>query len=162
MFKIKDGTIYCSRGDVGTIKLKLPITDMNDYIKYEDNSKKIYWYDNNAKILYDSNYNVSTINTETLTMICYQFKIGDKLTFNIYEKNGYNKEPLLKKDILISNECDSADITLTENDTTFGEAINKETVFWYDITLNDNLTVVCYNEDGAREFIEYPSKGVNE
>ena len=28
MFKIKDGTIYCSRGDAGTITLKLPITDM--------------------------------------------------------------------------------------------------------------------------------------
>ena len=95
-------------------------------------------------------------------MVCYQFKIGDKVAFNIYEKNGYNKEPLLKKEIIVKDESDSVDICLTEQDTTFGTPVNKETIFWYDITLNDNLTIVCYNEDGAREFIEYPAKGDGE
>ncbi len=162
MFKIKDGTIYCSRGDAGTITLKLPITDINDYIKYEDDSKTPYWYDNKNQILYDSNYSESSTDIETLTMVCYQFKIGDKIAFNIYEKNGYNKEPLLKKEIIIKDESNSVDICLTEQDTTFGTPVNKETIFWYDITLNDNLTIVCYNEDGAREFIEYPAKGDGE
>ena len=162
MFKIKDGTIHCSRGDTGTITLKLPITDVNDYVKYKDNSQAIYWYDSKSKILYDSNYNESSINIETLIMVCYQFKIGDKISFNIYEKNGYNKAPLLKKEIILKEESTSVDISLTEQDTTFGKSVNKETIFWYDITLNDSLTVICYNEDGAREFIEYPAKGDGE
>ncbi len=162
MFKIKDGTIHCSRGDTGTITLKLPITDVNDYVKYKDNSQAIYWYDSKSKILYDSNYNESSINIETLIMVCYQFKIGDKISFNIYEKNGYNKAPLLKKEIILKEESTSVDISLTEQDTTFGKSVNKETIFWYDITLNDSLTVICYNEDGAREFIEYPAKGDEE
>lgn len=162
MFKIKDSTIHCSRGDSGTIILKIPITDSNDYIKYEDSSQKIYWYDTKSKVLYDEDYNEASVLIDSLSMVCYQFQIGDKITFNIYEKNGYNKEPLMTKEIEVEEVTDSVNITLAESDTTFGSPVNKETVFWYDITLNNNQTVVCYNEDGAKEFIEYPAKGVDE
>ena len=33
MFKIESNKIHCSRGDAGTITLKVPYTDNNDYIK---------------------------------------------------------------------------------------------------------------------------------
>ena len=162
MFKIKDSTIHCSRGDSGTIILKIPITDVNDYIKFEDSSGKIYWYNTKSQVLYDADYIEISVSLETLTMVYYQFQIGDKITFNIYEKNGYGKEPLMIKEIKVTDVAESVNILLTEKDTTFGNPVNKETIFWYDITLNDNQTVVCYNEDGAKEFIEYPAKGVDE
>lgn len=162
MFKIKDSTIHCSRGDSGTITLRIPITDANNYIKFEDSSNKIYWYDTKSDILYNSNYNESSILLDTLNIVYYQFQIGDKITFNIYEKNGYGKEPLLTKDVEVTEITESVNILLTEKDTTFGNPVNKATIFWYDITLNNNLTVVCYNEDGAKEFIEYPAKGADE
>lgn len=162
MFKIKESTIYCSRGDSGTIMLKIPITDSNDYIKYEDSSQKIYWYDTKSKVLYDEDYNESSVLIDSLNMVCYQFQIGDKITFNIYEKNGYGKEPLMTKEVEVTEVSDNVNIVLNENDTTFGNPVNKETIYWYDITLNDSLTVVCYNEDGAKEFIQYPAKGVDE
>lgn len=162
MFKIKESTIHCSRGDCGTILLKIPITDSNDYIKYEDSSNIVYWYDEKKNVVYDNDYNEVSISLETLNMICYQFQPGDKVTFNIYEKNGYGKNPLLKKEIDVTEISDNVNIVLTEKDTTFGNPVNKETIFWYDITLNDNMTVICYNEDGAKEFIEYPAKGVDE
>ena len=53
-------------------------------------------------------------------------------------------------------------LPLNEEDTTFGEIPNKATTYWYDITLNEDLTIVCYNEEGAREFIIYPAKGSEE
>lgn len=162
MFKIKESTIYCSRGDSGTIMLKIPITDSNDYIKYEDSSQEIYWYDTKSKVLYDEGYNESSVLVDSLNMVCYQFQIGDKVTFNIYEKNGYGKEPLMTKEVEVTEASDSVNIVLNENDTTFGNPVNKETIYWYDITLNNSLTVVCYNEDGAKEFIVYPAKGVDE
>lgn len=162
MFKIKDSTIYCSRGDGGTITLKIPITDLNNYIKYEDISSNVYWYDTKKNKLYDFSYNESNELINTLNMVCYQFQIGDKITFNIYEKNGYNKDPLLKKEINVTSMGSSIDIPLLEKDTTFTNSINKETIFWYDITLNNNQTIVCYNEDGAKEFILYPAKGGGE
>ena len=162
MFKIKESTIYCSRGDSGTIMLKIPITDSNDYIKYEDSSQEIYWYDTKSKVLYDEGYNESSVLVDSLNMVCYQFQIGDKITFNIYEKNGYGKEPLMTKEVEVTEASDSVNIVLNENDTTFGNPVNKETIYWYDITLNKSLTVVCYNEDGAKEFIVYPAKGVDE
>lgn len=162
MFKIKDSTIHCSRGDSGTIILKIPITDVNDFIKYEDSSNNIYWYDTKSDVLYNEEYNETSVTLDALNRVYYQFQIGDTITFNIYEKNGYGKEPLMKKEVVVTEEAESVNILLTEDDTTFGNPVNKETIFWYDITLNNNLTVICYNEDGAKEFIEYPAKGVDE
>lgn len=162
MFKIKDSTIHCSRGDGGTIALRIPITDANDYIKYEDTSNNVYWYDAKNETLYNSDYRNSSVEKSTLSIVYYQFQVGDKITFNIYEKNGYAKDPLKTKEIVVSEETETVNISLTEEDTTFGNPVNKETIYWYDITLNSELTIVCYNEDGPKEFIVYPAKGVDE
>lgn len=92
----------------------------------------------------------------------YIFKAGDQIKLNIYKKKGYSEDPLKIIITDITEECDHVDIYLTEEDTTFGNISNKPVTYWYDITLNDNQTIVCYNEDGAREFIQYPAKGVDE
>lgn len=162
MFKIKGSTIHCSRGDIGNILLKLPITDRNNYLKYIDTNEDIFWYDSKNKILYDNNYIKSEISISTLTQVFYEFIEGDIVKLNIYEKNGYNKQPLKTKSVIVETAGDSITISLLEEDTTFGEASNKEIIYWYDITLNDDLTVVCYDEDGAKEFIIYPAKGADE
>ena len=66
MFKIKNSTIHCSRGDSGYISLKLPYTDSNEYIQYTDGTN-MYWYDEKKKKVYNSNYEevekeISTLN----------------------------------------------------------------------------------------------------
>lgn len=163
MFKIKNSTIHCSRGEKGTIHLRLPITDTNNYIKYENKDNNTYWYDSDGDILYDSNYvEISDIEIASLSMVYYQFQIGDKVKLNVYNKKGYDKSPVMTKETVVEATSDGIDIILTEEDTTFGNQINKETVFWYDVTLNDDLTVVCYDEEGAKEFILYPAKGADE
>lgn len=162
MFKIDCPTIHCSRGDAGAFTIKIPIVDRNNYIKYKDVSNNVYWYDKNNDTLYNSNYEKADSQIDTLTMECYQFQEGDKITFNIYNKNGYDKTPLMSKEIFVAEICESVYFHLTEKDTTFGKPVNKPTIFWYDITLNDKLTVICYDEEGAKEFIEYPAKGDEE
>ena len=159
MFKIKNSTIHCSRGDGGTISIRLPMTDANGYIKYEDVSGNYYWYNEKTKVLYDSNYEESALSVYKLNMVYYEFQPGDKLTFNIYEKNGYDKEPLKTKEVIVEEKGQTADIPLTSEDTTFDKPVNKEKIYWYDITLNDDLTVICFDEDGAKEYIMYPAKG---
>lgn len=162
MFKIENTTIHCSRGDTGAFLLKLPITDIQKNIKYEDELKNVYWYNKKNNELYDSDYNVSNVSVEDLNGVFYKFQIGDKIRFNIYEKNGYNKDTIMTKEIKVNEEAESVYIELTEEETTFGTQVNKPTTFWYDVTLNENLTIICYDEDGAKEFIEYPAKGDGE
>ena len=164
MFKIKNSTIHCSRGDCGTISLKVPFVDVNGYIKYEDNEEtpNVYWYDKANNVLYDAEYNKSLVDINTLHIVYYEFQVGDKITFNVYLKNGYDDVPELSKDIIVETAAESIDIPLTEEDTTFGTIYNKPTIYWYDITLNNDMTVVCYNEEGPKEFIQYPAKGDEE
>lgn len=164
MFRIINSTIHCSRGDSGTINLTIPIVDNNNYIKYTDSNSpaNIYWYDADSKKLYDSDYEESTVDINTLTMVKYEFQPTDEIAFKIYERNGYTKAPLKTVVVTVDTAATSIEIPLTKADTTFGNIENKETVFWYDITLNDDSTVVCYNEDGAKEMIIYPAKGDGE
>lgn len=162
MFKIENSTIHCSRGDSGTISLKLPYTDQNDYIKYLDTNDVVYWYDLSNKKLYDANYNESSVSLNTLTEQFYEFQPGDVIKFNVYERKGYDQNPLMTKTVVVNTASFTVDINLSETNTTFGPIVNKETIYWYDITLNDDLTIVCYNEEGAKEFIMYPAKGSEE
>lgn len=160
MFKIENSIIHCSRGDSGTITLKIPFVDFNGYMKYKDLEDNIYWYDLNKKKIFNSNYEETIISLETLVEQFYQFQPGDNIKFNVYERKGYDKNPLLSKTITVEKLSDVVDIPLTEEDTSFGEIQNKAVTFWYDLTLNDDQTIVCFNEDGAKEFIMYPAKGV--
>ena len=161
MFRIENNTIHCSRGDSGTIKLTIPIVDRKNYIKYTDGNtpENIYWYDIENQKLYDSDYIESSVSIKTLTMVVYEFQPGDVIEFKAYEKNGYNKPPLTTVTVTVDAASIHVDIPLTKADTTFAKIENKETVYWYDVTLNDDSTVVCYNENGAKEMIIYPAKG---
>lgn len=162
MFRIENSTIHCSRGDVGTITLKIPYTDNHNYMRYVDGNENVYWYDTEKKKLYDSDYEESQESLDDLTQELYEFQVGDKVKFNIYERKGYDKEPLISKTIEVASTTYELPIPLYSEDTTFGEIPNKEVTYWYDITLNDDLTIVCYNEEGAMQFIMYPAKGDGE
>lgn len=87
----------------------------------------------------------------------YQFQRGDIVTFRIFEKNGYNKEKKLEKEFSITEESDKVNIVLEEEDTLFIEAINKPQTYWYEIALNEDKTIVGYDEDGPKRFILYPA-----
>lgn len=117
MFKIRNKTIHMTRGDEGTISIKVPKVE--------------------------GGY--------------YTFSEGDIITFIVKKKNGFNDEEyVLKKDINIEEETDNPLLPLTRDDTLIGDPINKPITYWYEFTLNDSQSFICYDEDGAKEFILYP------
>ena len=111
MFKIKDETIYLTRGDTATIELSV-----------ED----------------------------------YTFKAGDIIEFRVYNKKGLNQLPLINKKIELKQEQDVINIELNSDDTKIGEITNKETEYWYEIELNNDKTIIGYDENGAKLLILYP------
>lgn len=87
----------------------------------------------------------------------YEFQPEDVITLRIFEKKGYNKEPLLEKSIEVSKIVDEVDLILTEEDTLFCQETNKGITYWYSISLNEDV-IVGYDEDGPKQFIIYPAK----
>ena len=116
MIEIEGKTIIISRGDSGTIKLTIPLSDTENY----------------------------------------EFQVGDKVQFRVFEKKNYNNV-FLDKEINIEEITSVIDICLTEKDTSIGEIINKPVTYWYEISLNETQTVVGYDDEGAAELILYPA-----
>lgn len=90
----------------------------------------------------------------------YEFEVGDIIKLRVYEKNGYNKEPVLEKDFEVDEATEKVNIVLSEEDTMFAPILNKAQTYWYDISLNETQTIVGYTEeDGPKLFIVTPAKG---
>ena len=86
----------------------------------------------------------------------YEFSVGDRIIFAVYEKKGLDKTPLLylEKEVTVAGK--SFDIDLTSDNTRLGELENKVQEFWYEIQLNDDQTIIGFDEDGAKKFLVYP------
>lgn len=89
----------------------------------------------------------------------YTFSIGDSVELRVYEKKRLDKLPVLSKEIEITEAGPTIDIELTEEDTKIGDMENKAKEYWYEIELNDNQTVVGFDEEGAKKLMLYPEGG---
>lgn len=101
-------------------------------------------------------YNTRTEETEN-----YKFELDDKITFVVFEKKGYNKPELLKKEYTIrdlgyTEPTEYPELILTEEDTKVFELENKRKTYWYDLILNDTTTIFGYDSEGAEKLIVYP------
>lgn len=86
----------------------------------------------------------------------YIFKPTDVVRFSVKEKYS-DSMPLIRKDVIVDEESETVDITLSKADTTIGNLINRPKKYFYDIAINEDDTVVGYdNETGAKYFILYP------
>ena len=86
----------------------------------------------------------------------YTFKDGDKIKFSIYEKRGMDKPPVLQKEFKPAVGSTSVDIDIPGSEMKIGEMTNKPIEYWYEIELNDEETIIGYDEDGAKKLILYP------
>ncbi len=94
--------------------------------------------------------------TITLSIEDYTFKNGDLIQFKIYNKKQLNKEPILKKEITVTEEKEEIDISLTSKETKIGNIMNIPTEYWYEIELNNENTVIGYDNNGPKLFVLYP------
>lgn len=86
----------------------------------------------------------------------YTFKEGDIVLFRVYNKNGMNFTPVLKKETIAKEQSEFLNIDLTSEDTKIGKPTNKPMEYWYEIELNGNQTIVGYDEFGAKKLKLYP------
>lgn len=94
----------------------------------------------------------------------YEFKPTDKITFVAFDKKGYTKHEILRKEYVLKDigyveNTTSPEIPLTEEDTKAFPLKNKSTTYWYDIVLNDTMTILGFDHDGSKKIIVYPEVG---
>lgn len=87
----------------------------------------------------------------------YEFQQGDILKLRIYEKKDYSN-PVMEVETTVAKTTTSVNLVLTKENTIIGEDINKPKTYWYEISLNETITIIGYDEDGAKEFIIYPAE----
>ena len=88
----------------------------------------------------------------------YEFKTGDVVRLNIFEKNNCGCI-VLQKDVKVTDPVLTVSIDLDGTETKFGETINRPTEYWYEVELNPETapqTIIGYDEDGAKVFTIYP------
>lgn len=86
----------------------------------------------------------------------YTFKTNDKIVFSIYEKNKMSNNAVFLKEITPAEQGNSVTINLTSEETQIGDLINKPVEYWYEVELNDQYTVIGYDDDGPKLFMLYP------
>ena len=68
-----------------------------------------------------------------------------------------NYKIYLKKIITdIRQASKTVDINIKASDSEIGELENKPITYWYEIVLNDEQTLIGYDDEGPKEFILYP------
>lgn len=88
----------------------------------------------------------------------YKFVAGDRVSLNV--KQDFSKtEFLMKKEVIVTETTETITFDLTKDDTNFGDLIKQPKNFVYDIVLNNDETIIGYDEFGPRLFVLYPESG---
>lgn len=90
-----------------------------------------------------------------------KIKPTDKISFVVHSKKGYTKDEILRvdytlKEIGYEEETEFPELKLTEEDTRKFPRTTKPVTYWYDLVINDEKTVIGYDEEGAKKVIVYP------
>lgn len=86
------------------------------------------------------------------------FKSGDVVRFNVHERNHPDRVVLLK-DVQVGEDTETVVISLSREDTKFGNFINKPIDYWYEVELNPETTprtFIGYDVDGPKIFRLFP------
>lgn len=103
-------------------------------------------------------------NAETQEEEYYEFKPEDKVSFVVFNKKGYTKNEILRKEYTVGDlgyvePTTVVEIPLEEEDTMKFPLLNKKATYWYDIALNNTLTVLGFDDEGSKKIIVYPEGG---
>lgn len=91
----------------------------------------------------------------------YEFQPKDKISFVVFNAKGYTKEELLRKEFTIAElgynkPTTTPELKLTAEDTKVFPLLDKGKTYWYDLILNDDTTILGYDDEGAKQLIVYP------
>lgn len=84
------------------------------------------------------------------------FYKDDVVTFSVKSNFG-ESEPVLRKTIKVTEDTETVTFSFTKEDTTLGDLIAEPTKYQYDIAINDDLTILGYDDiTGAKYLKLYP------
>lgn len=88
-------------------------------------------------------------------------KLNDVISFVVYEKKGYTKKEILRKDYTLRQigyrkETTTPELPLEEIETKKFPLTNKPVTYWYDIVINNKYTVIGYDDKGPKKVVVYP------
>lgn len=86
----------------------------------------------------------------------YSFEEGDKITFSLYNKGKLNEKAVLLSEFVATPGTTSINIYCDSEETKIGELTNKPTDYWYEIELNNEYTILGYDDEGAKLFKLFP------
>ena len=90
----------------------------------------------------------------------YLFPADCWVSFVVVAKKGYTLEkPLLRKKVYVAQDTDEVEFTLTAKDTKIGNMIDKKEKYWYNVVINDDVTILGSDENGEKQLILYPEVG---
>lgn len=88
-----------------------------------------------------------------------KFSVGDTIKISIVEKNDYSSV-VFSKSFRISQETQTAEIYLTPAETKIGDPIKTGyVVYWYEIELNNSITLIGFDNEGPKLFVLWPEAG---
>ncbi len=83
------------------------------------------------------------------------FYKDDIVIFTIKNNFG-DSEAVLRKEIKVEEDCNTVKIPLSKEDTTIGDLIASPVKYQYEVSINDDLTILGYDEKGPKIFQLYP------
>ena len=83
------------------------------------------------------------------------FKTGTTFKISIVKKANYD-DVVFQKEFEVTEDCQEFFLTFTSEEMRFCEPINKEKEFYYEIEMNDDTTLIGYDENKDKKFILYP------
>lgn len=83
------------------------------------------------------------------------FKAGDKIKFSIIENKDYQDIPF-QKTFEVTEDSEEFYLTFTNEEMRFSEPISKKKKYYYEIDMNDDITLKGSDELGDKKFILYP------
>ncbi len=89
------------------------------------------------------------------------FYKGDIVSFSIKNNFGDN-EPILRKKITIQENTDTAVFEFSKEDTTIGDLISSPVKYQYDIAINDDLTILGYDDKTGPKYFKLFPEGSND
>lgn len=84
------------------------------------------------------------------------FYKDDVVSFSLKNNFG-DSEPVLRKKVTVQEQTDTVTFEFNKDDTTIGDLISSPVRYQYDIAVNDDLTILGYDDQtGAKYFKLFP------
>ena len=89
------------------------------------------------------------------------FTVGQKVVFKVFDPKDVSNV-FIQKEVEVEEICTEVTIPLTDEDTSFGELINKPITYNYEISIDDTGTIIGYDDEGPKKFILLPEGGAKQ